>query len=372
MVGENVGRRRRRGAGRRGAVREAGLRRAAAPVQHRHDVRQAAAFPARPWRSARASAGSGTSPTRRRSWPRRSAASNILESGNANWSQLDDPGLNEQMRRAALVTDRAERAQAWADIDARITRLAPAIPWIWLKQANIRSANVVGDDRRGHRALVAGAHAPQVTRSDRGAARAAIEHELAQLVGRHALRRRRRRACQARSPSAARAGATNRATSRSRIAASSSAAGTVGIACAEADERRRALRFAGVGGDAREAGGGLVPEPVDAFTPEDLDLLAEEPLGDVHALQEQRGEAGVAERERERDRLAGSSAARSPVLGRVGRGRRSRRRRAPARPVAAVSSTMPRRWPQRRSSGIASSANARRARGSPARSSPAA
>ena len=69
---------------------------------------------------------------------------NILESGTANWSQLDDPGLNEQMRRAALVTDRAERAQAWADIDARITRLAPAIPWIWLKQANIRSENVVG------------------------------------------------------------------------------------------------------------------------------------------------------------------------------------------------------------------------------------
>jgi peptide/nickel transport system substrate-binding protein len=48
------------------------------------------------------------------------------------------------MRRATLVTDRAERAQAWADIDAGITRLAPAIPWIWVKQANIRSENVVG------------------------------------------------------------------------------------------------------------------------------------------------------------------------------------------------------------------------------------
>ncbi len=68
----------------------------------------------------------------------------ILESGTANWSQLDDPGLNAQMRRAALVTDRAERAQAWADIDEGITELAPAIPWIWLKQANIRSENVVG------------------------------------------------------------------------------------------------------------------------------------------------------------------------------------------------------------------------------------
>ncbi len=68
----------------------------------------------------------------------------ILEAGNANWSQLDDSGLNERMRRATLITDTAERARAWADIDAEITRLAPAIPWLWAKQVNIRSANVAG------------------------------------------------------------------------------------------------------------------------------------------------------------------------------------------------------------------------------------
>jgi peptide/nickel transport system substrate-binding protein len=68
----------------------------------------------------------------------------IVESGNVNWSQLDDDGLDAQMQRATLVTDPAERAQAWADIDEGITRLAPAIPWIWVKQANLRSENVVG------------------------------------------------------------------------------------------------------------------------------------------------------------------------------------------------------------------------------------
>jgi peptide/nickel transport system substrate-binding protein len=69
---------------------------------------------------------------------------NILASGNANWSQLDDPELNAQMRRAALLTDPRERARAWAAIDDRITALAPAIPWLWPRQVNIRSANVVG------------------------------------------------------------------------------------------------------------------------------------------------------------------------------------------------------------------------------------
>jgi peptide/nickel transport system substrate-binding protein len=68
----------------------------------------------------------------------------ILPAGNANWSQLDDPGVNERMRHASLLTDPMQRARAWAEIDEEITRLAPAIPWLWAKQANIRSENVVG------------------------------------------------------------------------------------------------------------------------------------------------------------------------------------------------------------------------------------
>jgi peptide/nickel transport system substrate-binding protein len=68
----------------------------------------------------------------------------IVQAGNNNWSQLDDRTLNRRMRDAALVTDSVKRARAWADIDKEITRLAAAIPWLWLKQANIRSENVVG------------------------------------------------------------------------------------------------------------------------------------------------------------------------------------------------------------------------------------
>lgn len=48
------------------------------------------------------------------------------------------------MHHATLLTEPAQRAHAWADIDAEITRRAPAIPYLWARQANIRSANVVG------------------------------------------------------------------------------------------------------------------------------------------------------------------------------------------------------------------------------------
>jgi peptide/nickel transport system substrate-binding protein len=68
----------------------------------------------------------------------------ILQTGNANWSQLDDHGLNERMSDATLLTDPTKRARAWAEIDTEITTLAPAIPWLWAKRANIRSENVVG------------------------------------------------------------------------------------------------------------------------------------------------------------------------------------------------------------------------------------
>ena len=90
-----------------------------------------------------------------------------------------------------------------------------------------------------------------------------------------------------------------------------------------------------------------------------------EPLGDVHTLQEQRRERRVADRERERDRLAGLLGGAEPLLGRVGRGRRSRPRMSAGPTIPAAISTMPRRWPQRRSSGRASSAKARASRRCP-------
>jgi peptide/nickel transport system substrate-binding protein len=69
---------------------------------------------------------------------------NILPQNNSNWSQLNDDKLNQEMNAAKTLTDPAERAQAWAEIDKGITEQAPAVNWIWDKSANIRSENVVG------------------------------------------------------------------------------------------------------------------------------------------------------------------------------------------------------------------------------------
>jgi peptide/nickel transport system substrate-binding protein len=67
---------------------------------------------------------------------------NILQTGNSNWSQLDDPDLNKKMNDAKLITDPAERAQAWGEIDKDLTELAPAVNWVWDKTPLIRSENV--------------------------------------------------------------------------------------------------------------------------------------------------------------------------------------------------------------------------------------
>jgi peptide/nickel transport system substrate-binding protein len=69
---------------------------------------------------------------------------NIIPQGNSNWPELDVPEINQAMDEAALLTDPAERAQAWARIDRMITEQAPVVSWIWDKQPLLRSANVNG------------------------------------------------------------------------------------------------------------------------------------------------------------------------------------------------------------------------------------
>ena len=48
------------------------------------------------------------------------------------------------MNAAKVVIDPEERAQTWAEIDKKITELAPAVMWIWDDSPEIRSANVKG------------------------------------------------------------------------------------------------------------------------------------------------------------------------------------------------------------------------------------
>lgn len=69
---------------------------------------------------------------------------NIVASGNVNQAQLNDPTINKAMDKAETIVDPDQRAQAWGDIDLQVTGQAPAIPWIWDDNVNIRSANVNG------------------------------------------------------------------------------------------------------------------------------------------------------------------------------------------------------------------------------------
>jgi peptide/nickel transport system substrate-binding protein len=54
----------------------------------------------------------------------------IKPAGNVNWSQLNDPGINAAMAKAALAQG-SERNQAWADVNKQIVAQAPGIPYIW-------------------------------------------------------------------------------------------------------------------------------------------------------------------------------------------------------------------------------------------------
>src|SRR3954471_24545710 len=69
---------------------------------------------------------------------------NILQTGNSNWSQLNDKALNKMMDDAKTVTDPDERAKTWGEIDKKLTELAPAVGWVWDKTPLIRSPDVNG------------------------------------------------------------------------------------------------------------------------------------------------------------------------------------------------------------------------------------
>ena len=68
----------------------------------------------------------------------------VLPENNSNYPQLDDPKLEEAFDEAELLTDPAARARAYAELNKMVTALAPAVPYVWDKQANVRSKDVSG------------------------------------------------------------------------------------------------------------------------------------------------------------------------------------------------------------------------------------
>jgi peptide/nickel transport system substrate-binding protein len=67
---------------------------------------------------------------------------NIVSTNNSNWPQLDDPKINAAITKAEVLSDPAERAKAWAEIDKMVTGTAGVIPWYWDKPPLVKSPDV--------------------------------------------------------------------------------------------------------------------------------------------------------------------------------------------------------------------------------------
>jgi peptide/nickel transport system substrate-binding protein len=66
----------------------------------------------------------------------------ILQQGNVNWSQLNDPAINNAMNQAADIPVGNNRNTAWAKINHMIAAQAPGIPYIWDKTVVAASKNI--------------------------------------------------------------------------------------------------------------------------------------------------------------------------------------------------------------------------------------
>ena len=63
---------------------------------------------------------------------------------NSNWSQLNDPAINDAMAKPAVLPAGPERNKAWGKIDDMVTEQAPAIPYLWDKIPTVEAPDVRG------------------------------------------------------------------------------------------------------------------------------------------------------------------------------------------------------------------------------------
>ena len=66
----------------------------------------------------------------------------ILRRENLNFSQLDDPQINQAMDQASRLAPGPERDRAWGRIDELIAAEAPAVPWAWDRTPLVASEDV--------------------------------------------------------------------------------------------------------------------------------------------------------------------------------------------------------------------------------------
>ncbi len=69
---------------------------------------------------------------------------NILQQNNSNWSEIDDPRINDAMEKASALPPGPERIKAWGEIDKMVVEQAAAIPWLWDKLPTVQSKDVRG------------------------------------------------------------------------------------------------------------------------------------------------------------------------------------------------------------------------------------
>ena len=72
------------------------------------------------------------------------AGSAIKPAGNVNWSQLADDETDAAMAKASLLPLGDTRNQAWADVNRMIVEQAPAVPWVWDDNFQLRSKDING------------------------------------------------------------------------------------------------------------------------------------------------------------------------------------------------------------------------------------
>jgi peptide/nickel transport system substrate-binding protein len=68
----------------------------------------------------------------------------INTTGNVNWSQFNNPEINNAMVAAESVNGKEARAAAWAKIDEKLVEHAAAIPFDWDKQGMVEGKGVKG------------------------------------------------------------------------------------------------------------------------------------------------------------------------------------------------------------------------------------
>jgi peptide/nickel transport system substrate-binding protein len=69
---------------------------------------------------------------------------NIVQSGNVNTAEVNDPKLNKQIEDAQQITNVEEAGKAWGELDKEVTNQAYFIPWLWDNNVSLMGPNIKG------------------------------------------------------------------------------------------------------------------------------------------------------------------------------------------------------------------------------------